>query len=58
MGFHKASSHAKMDTSVRHNAAPLSVEWPIAWAFSMAFRFIASFRVAVQEAIESTTHDL
>ena len=44
--FHKASSHAKMDASVRHNAAPSSVVWSIAWACSMAFRFISRSVVA------------
>jgi hypothetical protein len=38
MGFHTASSHAKTDASMRHNAASLPVVWPIAWTFSMAFR--------------------
>ena len=44
--LHRASSHAKMDASVRHNAAPLSVVWSIAWACSMAFRFISRSVVA------------
>jgi hypothetical protein len=34
--FHKASSHAKMDASDRHNAAPSSAISSIAWARSMA----------------------
>jgi hypothetical protein len=44
--FYKASSHAKMEASERHNAVPSSVLWLIAWACSMALRFISRSVVA------------
>lgn len=44
--LHIASSQAKTDASVRHNAASSSVLWSIAWACSMAFRFISRSGVA------------
>jgi hypothetical protein len=44
--LYRVSSHVKIDESVRHSAAALSVGWSIAWARSMAFRFISRSVVA------------